>query len=485
MEHAPEKLPLWKLIIFALGQLGWSLASYGVSNLIMYFYVPPETASATRIFPPFIFEGAILGVLTIIGVINFGARFFDAVTNPLLASWSDRSRSRLGRRRFYMAISAVPFAVFSVLVFIPLKRFHANPSPSASWMNTAWLAFTILVFYFFFVMYTAPYNALIAELGHNPKERLMISTVIAVTWSLGFAVGNFVYDFQGAFEHTGMDSTTAFQTVETIFAFVAMVLMLLPVFFLNERRYAAYSVSNEGTWQALRSSLRNKNFFRFLVSELLYNVCQTVIQMGIVYYVVTLLRLDKEITSFLMILMFIFSFVFYPFITAAAVKWEKKKVMVFGFALLSFLFMLFALYGLVPIPGLIFAIATVIVAALPIAIFTIVPNAVVADVAEADGIETGNFKAGMFFGVRSFESNLGVSIANILFPSLLTLGMTVEHPFGIRMSAIVSVFICLAGMAVFFLYDEKSVLRSLAKKEKLSSGEMHSIGADAQARASK
>ena len=475
MERLPEKLPLGKLIIFALGQMGWSLASYGVSNLVMYFYMPPETAAAKRIFPPFIFEGAVLGVLTIIGIVNFSARFFDAVTNPLLASWSDRSRARLGRRRFYMAVSAVPFAVFSVLVFIPLRHFHENPSPAASWLNVAWLTITILVFYFFFVMYTAPYNALISELGHNPKERLVISTVIGVTWSLGFAVGNFVYDFQGAFEHAGMNSIAAFQTVETIFAGLALVLMLLPVFFLNERRYAAYSVSTEGTWQALKSSLRNRNFSRFLVSELLYNVCQTIIQMGIVYYVVTLLRLDKEITSFLMILMFIFSFVFYPFITAAAVRWEKKRVLLFGFGLLAVLFVAFALMGLLPLPGLIFAVVAIVIAALPIAIFTIVPNAVVADIAEADGIETGNFKAGMFFGVRSFESNLGVSIANILFPSLLTLGMSVEHPLGVRMSAVVSVVICLAGGAVFLLYNEREVLKSLAKKEKLSAEEMKAI----------
>jgi Na+/melibiose symporter-like transporter len=321
-------------------------------------------------------------------------------------------------------------------------------------------------------MYTAPYNALISELGHNPKERLVISTVIGVTWSLGFAVGNFVYDFQGNFEHAGMDSITAFQTVEIIFAAIALVLMLLPVFFLNEHRYAAYSVSNETTTQALRSSLGNKNFLRFLISELLYNVCQTIIQMGIVYYVVTLLRLEKELTSFLMIVMFVLSFVFYPFITAAAVKWEKKKVLIVGFGLLALLFAMFSLMGLIRVPPLIFAYATVAMAAIPIAIFTVVPNAVVADIAEADGIETGNFKAGMFFGVRSFESNLGVSIANILFPSLLVLGMSVEHPIGIRMSAVVSIVICAAGMLVFLLYDERAVLRSLAKKEKLSSKEM-------------
>ena len=67
MSGTPEKLPTWKLILFALGQLGWSLASYGVSNLVMYFFMPPEAAGAQRTFPPFIFEGALLGIFTIIG----------------------------------------------------------------------------------------------------------------------------------------------------------------------------------------------------------------------------------------------------------------------------------------------------------------------------------------------------------------------------------------------------------------------------------
>ncbi|HET6487616.1 MAG TPA: MFS transporter, partial [Spirochaetia bacterium] len=99
MSGTPERLPTPKLIVFALGQLGWSLASYGVSNLVMYFYVPPETAAAQRIFPPFLFEGVLFGIFTVIGIINAVARFFDAVSNPLLASWSDRSRARMGRRR--------------------------------------------------------------------------------------------------------------------------------------------------------------------------------------------------------------------------------------------------------------------------------------------------------------------------------------------------------------------------------------------------
>jgi len=124
---------------------------------------------------------------------------------------------------------------------------------------------------------------------------------------------------------------------------------------------------------------------------------------------------------------------------------------------------------------MIFAYATVVVAAVPIAIFTIVPNAVVADIAEADGIETGNFKAGMFLGVRSFETNLGVSAANIIFPSLLLLGMSVDHPVGIRLSAVVAIVVCIAGLLVFLMYDEKAVLRSLAKKQRLSTKEIERL----------
>jgi GPH family glycoside/pentoside/hexuronide:cation symporter len=124
------------------------------------------------------------------------------------------------------------------------------------------------------------------------------------------------------------------------------------------------------------------------------------------------------------------------------------------------------------------------IGAIPIAIFTITTNAIVADIAEADGIEMGNRKAGMFFGIRSFESNLGISTANILFPSFLLLGMSVRNPSGIRLSAIVSVLICVAAFGVFLLYDEKAVLRSLAKKEKLSEKELLELEGDGRAASS-
>jgi Na+/melibiose symporter-like transporter len=82
-------------LLYSLGQLGWSLTSFGVLNLLTYFYLPPQEGGEA-IFPPYIFQGAILGALTLIGIIASGGRFFDAFTDPLIANLSDRSTSGLG-----------------------------------------------------------------------------------------------------------------------------------------------------------------------------------------------------------------------------------------------------------------------------------------------------------------------------------------------------------------------------------------------------
>ena len=477
MSNSPvPKLPFWRLVMFALGQMGWSLTSFGVGSLIVYFYMPPETGQAA-LFPVFIFQGTVFGILTVIGLINFGARFFDAVSNPIIATWSDRCTAKIGRRSFWMAISAVPFALFSVLVFVPLMVFDAPlASASASWINILWLSITILLFYFFFVGYATPYTALISELGHTPSERLTISTVISVTWALGFALGNMIYAFQGMVEKgMGLPSTRALQLVIAAFAVLGVILMFLPVIFVNERKYAEFHVSNEGVLQALGSSLKNKNFFRYISSELFYYICLLTIQMGMVFYITTLLRLNKELVSGLMMIMFLLSFVFYAPINILARKFEKKRLLVFAYIMFAVIFVFAASMGILPIPATVHAYAVVILASLPIAIFGILPNAIVADIAEADGIKTGNHKAGIFFGVRTFEMNLGISIANIMFPSLLTLGKSVDNPFGIRLTAIVAAVLCLVGLLIFLTYSEKDVLATLAKKEKLSVSELEAL----------
>ncbi len=457
-----EKLPFSKVVLFALGQLGWSLCSFGVGNLMNNFYMPAESKDGAA-YPSFIYQGSVLGILTVIGLVTALARLFDAVTNPLIANWSDRSTSKLGRRTFFMAISAVPFALTSILVFVPIV-------PRESPWNIAWLSGTILVFYFFFVAYTTPYTALISEYGHTDAERLNLSTALSITWALGFAVGQGTFAFEPLVASSfGLSKHAAFQAVMGAFALVSLVCMLLPVFFIRERRYAEPRVSKENVREALHAAFTNKQFVRFALSDLTYWIAATFIQLGMVYYMTTLLHpnddfeKDKSLVTPVMAVLFVTSFLFYVPVNVLSRKIGKKRVMLAAFVLLSLVFVGVASMGSLPLPRLTHAYALAVFAAVPMAIFGILPNVIISDLAEADGRKTGSHKAGIFFGTRTFLMNVGIAVANMLFSSFLLLGKSVANPLGVRLTSFAAIGFCLIGLVLFSLYDEKAVLADLAK----------------------
>ena len=108
-----QKKPLTKKIIwlFAIGQLGWSLLSALITNWVTTFYQPSDEmiASGQTIF--FTQDRVIFGALTILGGIFAFGRIWDAITDPLIANLSDRSKNPKGRRIPFMAKAAIPFAI--------------------------------------------------------------------------------------------------------------------------------------------------------------------------------------------------------------------------------------------------------------------------------------------------------------------------------------------------------------------------------------
>ncbi len=460
MGNSVETLPLGKKIIYAVGQLGWSLASFSVGNLLVYFYLPPEESS-NPIFPAYVYQGYVIGVLTIIGLIYAFGRLWDAITDPIIATMSDRSTSPFGRRRKFLAISALPFALLGILSFIP-------PVKAVSVWNAVWLFVVVTLFYWFMTMYVTPFFAWLSELGHNPNERLFLSTLISITWAIGFALGSQAVALQSMLERDyGLDSTTAFQTVMVIFGGVSLILMILPVLFIDERRYCEPNVSNEGTIEAVHSAFKNKNFVFFTVSDLMYWVALTFITTGLVYYVTVLLELDKSVYSQYMLLLFALSFIFYVPVNLIAKKIGKKKLMIIAFVLYSLVYVFLSILGWLPIDKNIQGYLVILFTSMPLAIFGILPNAIIADIAEADGIQTGNFKAGIFFGARTFMSKIGQMIAALMFPSLILLGKTPGNDVGVRITCVVAFIFCLAGLILFLKYDEHKVLSILATKEKI------------------
>ena len=113
-----------------------------------------------------------------------------------------------------------------------------------------------------------------------------------------------------------------------------------------------------------------------------------------------------------------------------------------------------------------------IISALPMALLGIIPQSIVADVAEAEAKVTGQNREGMFFAARTFAMKFGQSLALLLFTSLAIIGATqnihsndiTATKLGMMIVAIVAVFFCVVGAVILFFYNEKKVMKTIAKE---------------------
>ena len=98
-------------------------------------------------------------------------------------------------------------------------------------------------------------------------------------------------------------------------------------------------------------------------------------------------------------------------------------------------------------------------------------QAVVADISEADKLETGESRQGMFYAARTFAFKLGQSAAMLLFTSISLIRSDVPkgspgYGFGYRLTAIIAALLCLTGGIIFLKYDENKILSRIAPVQK-------------------
>ncbi len=436
-KQRPTLLTIW---IYAFGQLGWSLAAFGVGSLLNNFYLPPETGNTT--FPSYLPTITIMG-LTLLGIISFSGRLLDAFTDPLVANISDKSQNQFGKRKLFMGIAALPLALFSYLIFVPNTE-------GVSEANVWWLVLTVFLYYISFAFYVIPYSALISELGHVKEDRLKISMIISITWAIGYVIGGMNFAIRSYFEHQGYTPVAAFQSTMALFAVISAIFMLIPVLFLNEKKYAVQGEAQENLSKSLNAVFQNRNFRYFSGMYLLYWLALTFIQASIIYYVELLFGMDKNMASVFSLVSSIASFLFYPLMSFFEKKYGKKQTILTGFIVLISIFTIV----LLPLPSTLQFWSIAILAAFPLATFGILPNIFVADIVHQNEVETGKNQAGMFYAMAAFMMKVGISLANLIFPSLLILGKSKTNPMGVQLTILAAILFCGLGYMVFKKYEE-------------------------------
>lgn len=443
-----KSLSTGKIWLFAAGQFGWSLLSGLISNWLVYFYQPDEAsiAQGQTIFIP---QGlVVLGIFTVIGGITAFGRLFDAITDPWIASLSDRCTSEKGRRIPFLKWASLPLAISTVLVFW-------SPVNENSQLNAVFLFVMVMAYYLSITAYCTPYNALIPELGHNQTERLNISTVISFTFIAGTAVAYLAPVIWGLFI-PAFGRVNAVRITFAIMAVIALVCMQIPVWSIHEKDYVNTVPSKDTAFSSLASTFKNGEFRKFVGSDILYWIAITMFQTGLPFFVTSLLKLPETMTTLYFVGMTGLSLVFYIPINKLAPKFGKRKLILgaFGIFALSYLYTGF-LGKISVISPNVQGLILMVTASLPMAVFGILPQAVVADIAQSDAKRTGSNREGMFYAARTFAFKLGQSLSMLLFTAISTIGGTAGT--GYRIAAFLAVAFCLLGGILFLFYNENKI----------------------------
>ena len=261
-----------------------------------------------------------------------------------------------------------------------------------------------------------------------------------------------------AYLEPAMGIAGAFRVTVAVLAAVAVACMLVPAFGIDETLYAKAEPSSTPMFQSVAKTFKNHDFQVFELSDVLYWVAITMFQTGMTYYITELMGLPDSLSFVFFAAMTLISLLFYAPVNMLAKRHGKKRIVAFGFFFFCAAFAVTSVCGMFGIPGMVWGMLVAVLAAVPMAILGILPQAVLADIAECDAVETGERREGMFYAARTFSMTLGQTLAMILFTSISILG---ENGMGYRATAIVATAFCLIGGLVFTRYNERRVLGTI------------------------
>jgi len=150
-----------------------------LSKKILLVFAAPNAAMsimhqpAVYIIPAFYAKFTEVSLATIATVLLLG-RLFDAISDPLIGYFSDRTKSRFGKRKPWIA-AGTPIAMVSII-------FMFTPPSSA---GTLYFAFWSIVMFASWTLIDIPHVAWGAELSHDYDERSRIMTAREVAYYTG------------------------------------------------------------------------------------------------------------------------------------------------------------------------------------------------------------------------------------------------------------------------------------------------------------
>jgi glycoside/pentoside/hexuronide:cation symporter, GPH family len=423
-------LPRRPKILYAAGGVGAEALNQSRNVWLVYFYAPPADADHTTLLR-----------LTVVSVLLFAGKFIEAFDDVLIGYWSDRTRSRLGRRIPFI-LGAAPFwALFAFLLFVP---------PEGSGTATIALYFFVVLqlFHLTGTLATAPYDALLPEIARSSADRVSVAS-----YRVYFGIGGAAIGLIGSGLLVDYFGFPAMAASVAALAVICRYIGIAGVWKRVDRNQAPATVSLR---ESMRITFSNQHFLLFVPSMVLFMTGLTMLLGLLPFYVNAILESSNEGTwvALLTGVSILTMAATVPVFTRIAKRTSKRQAYAAAMLCSALAFPLLALPGLLPgVPLTAQVLGVMVIVGAPVAAVYLFPGPLIADICDHDATLTGMRREATFYGgVTLVEKTVG-SFAPLLLALVLLLGNSAENPLGVRLVGPAAGLVVLAGYLIFRFYD--------------------------------
>ena len=333
-----------------------------------------------------------------IGLIFGASRLWDAVTDPLVGYWSDKTSTRMGRRRPWLLASILPLSIAFYMMWSP-------PPGLSNGALTAWMSFAVVLFFSAMTIVIVPHQSLGAEISDDPHQRTRVFGGRHLAWILGsFAALAAMSLMLEAEDSRSMALKVALWTV-----LAGVICTLWMVVRVKERPdYQGRGGTNP--LSAYRDVLRNRHARLLLIVFLAESLGIATIN-ALTVYVADYVVGTPKLAPLYILLYMIPSAATVPLWVWASKRYGKKKIWITAMLISAFGFGSMFLLGkgdVILISSLAFILGFGGGAG------SVVAPSIQADVIDFDELETGDRKEGAYFAAWNFVYKFGVGLTLML-----------------------------------------------------------------------
>ena len=458
-----NSLPKRKMYRYCLADIAKGLFTGMISNYLLYFFQPTAKSGLPVLLP----ENKLLGFITIMALITAIGKIVDAVTDPIVASLSDKCKHKAGRRMPFLRYAAVPYALSVLLIFYA-------PFKEGSAANAVWVGFFLISYYTAYTFFFIPRNALVPEIIPDAKVRVGyygISTVFFMGSS------SFMYAatlFVNMLKNTGISPLWSWRIVFTFFAVIGLICVLLSAFAFEEKDYVkSNNKPKESMLKSFSLVFKNKNFVIFSLGDLFSGVSMAFFQTAMLYYITMLLNVDESQSFLVMLAAIAVAICLFPLIIKISRKFNKKLPLIIASVVFTVVFALIyfgdKIAALAPGNELFIGLAMGVIVSFPFAAINILPQSVISDIIQCDSLVSGVNREGIFSAVKTFIEKIASAIALMGVSSILAIGASAGESVGLQGVKLTGVFagaFSLLSLIVFVFYNDKKVTQTIEKYRK-------------------